>query len=46
MRYGDMYSAETLFFIKNEPNELKTYKWIYNFLRDEQNDNGGRKGTY
>lgn len=30
----------------NEPNDLKTHKWTYNFLRDVQYDNGGRKGAY
>lgn len=46
MRYDKMYSAETLFFISNEPNELKTHKLTYNFLRDVQYDDGGRKGAY
>lgn len=41
-----MYSAETLFFINNEPNELKTHKWTYNFLRDVQYDNWGGNGAY
>lgn len=43
MRYDKIYSAETLFFINNEPNELKTHNSTYNFLRDVRYDVGGRK---